>query len=137
MKKPAINVQSGAAERRRRRAAAALGAAGSRLLVAQEKKGRLAVTFKDIPRQTWEKVFGSEDDRQARFRAGLKDQKTKQDMALSPVSAPAIFGENKGAGRRMFGGTHRGVWDEGLGIKVYGRNHRNKLMKAAGLREAR
>lgn len=47
---------------------------------------------------------------------------------VEPTRAPAIHGENKGAGRRMYGSPHQGKIDWGLRCRVYGRSDRNRKM---------
>ena len=98
----------------------------------------MRVTFEEVKRSEWERIFGSEEARQKSFRAAIEAKKCQQMKKSYEQPLPmAVHGENKGAGRRLYGSPHKGIWDEGLGQRTYGRSDRARKLEAAGLVSSR
>ena len=103
------------------------------------KPGRATIKpGQHVSRSEWERIFGPETERQAKFREALEKQRASREAGGDlAASGAAIHGENKGAGRRLYGSPHRGVWDDGLGCQIYGRSDRARKARELGLRPAR
>lgn len=100
----------------------------------RRRRGSSVVTFSNVPRERWEACFGKWTPE--KFRKAKAEQEAARAQAAAEAEArersAAVFGENKGAGRRMF---KPGTFDWGLGSEIKGRTHRRELMKSMGLRE--
>jgi hypothetical protein len=86
-------------------------------------------SFRDVPRERWEAIFGPESERVERFRAALARQKAAGGER-TPGPAPAVHGDRKGAGRRLYRG-----FDFGLGRMIEGRADRRRAMEELHLQE--
>ena len=92
-------------------------------------RGSCAVTFEAVSRARWEAAFGSEEERQKRFRAALDAQKAARKARLDALpekkNGPAILDDS----------SFRGFCPS-LGIELEGRSHLKRIMKERGLRPA-
>jgi hypothetical protein len=100
----------------------------------EKSKAPAVFGFQSVPRENWERAFGKFDPQ--KFRRAVAEQNQRKKEELSQVrdgskAAPAILGDNKGPGRRLYRG-----FDFGLGKVIHGRSDRRESMKAQGLVEA-
>lgn len=95
----------------------------------RRKKGIAQFGFDSVPRDNWERAFGKWTPE--KFHKALAEQRRKQETASAESAgqrAPAVHGDCKGMGRRLYRG-----FDYGLGVRVEGRAHRREVMKRMGV----
>jgi hypothetical protein len=117
----------------RRRERSRVSVADARPTDVPGRKARAAVfSFGSVPAENWERAFGRWTPETFRAaKAELAQRRSAERGARVPGGgAPAVHGDNKGAGRRLYRG-----FDYGLGCRVEGRADRRRTMQALGLRE--
>ena len=85
--------------------------------------------FSHVPRDRWEQAFGKWTPE--KLQAAVAEQKERKAAAPAPVRAPAVHGDIKGMGRRLYRG-----FDVGLGREIHGKAHRRQVMAELGKVEA-
>lgn len=124
-----IQVERG--KRRRQRARVNVAEFNAKVLPARAGRSRPALfTFADVPRDRWEAAFGAWTPETFRAAKTVQDAARKAGRATTPrAAAPAVHGDCKGPGRRLYRG-----FDYGLGQRIEGRTHRREVMRQLGVR---
>ena len=108
-------------------------ARADKMKVGRSASRSIVVSFRDIPRDRWEKAFGKQDPEKFR-RAAQEQAEAKKAAARERATealGAAVHGDNKGAGRRLYRG-----FDWGLGRHIDGKGDRRRAMDAARLTAA-
>lgn len=98
------------------------------------RRGRLMYSFGHVSRDRWAQAFGERtpEEQAAVFRQALAEQRARKERAEEPPRrGPAVHGDNKGPGRRLYQG-----FDFGLGVYVHGKAHKRAEMQRLGVVEA-
>lgn len=100
------------------------------LSAAKLKRRRSMFSFQEIERDRWAKAFGvrTPEEQAAIFRAALEEQRRRKATVDVKERAPAVHGDIKGMGRRLYNG-----FNPGLGVYTHGRSHTRSVEKAMGL----